>query len=128
MRHYPVAVLMALLAGCNTSTHVVTGTERPPTDPASVIVYDTPPAHYDTIARVTADSQGSWSMTAQGEMDDAVKALKAEAAKLGANGVILGGVTDETGAVVTISPGLAAPVKYKALTGTAVWVAPAAKP
>jgi uncharacterized protein YbjQ (UPF0145 family) len=50
---------------------------------------------YEEIARLQTSSQGSFSFTAQGKTDAVIKRLKEEAAKLGANGVLLEGIGDE---------------------------------
>ncbi len=83
------------LAGCATS-HVMIGKARPPISADSVRVYTQPPAgRYETIARIETSSQGSFSFTAQGKTDAVINRLKVEAAKLGANGVLLEGMGDQ---------------------------------
>src|SRR5579863_7900022 len=90
------------LAGCSTSSHVVVGTPRPPVPPESVRVYMQPPSKYETIATISATSQGSLALTSQQNMDKAIERMKAEAGKLGANGVLLQGVSDQqTGSIGT---------------------------
>lgn len=89
-------LLAALLAcaACSTSSHVLIGTARPPISPESVRVYLKPPPKYEEVATINASSQGSLALTSQQNMDKAVERLKAEAARLGANGVLLQGVQD----------------------------------
>jgi len=83
------------LTGCATS-HIMIGTARPPISPDLVQIYTRPPAaHYEEIAQLDTSSQGSLSFTAQGKTDAVISRLKAEAAKLGANGVILQGIGDQ---------------------------------
>ncbi|WP_460814667.1 hypothetical protein [Luteimonas pelagia] len=78
--------LVALLAACTTS-HVLTGTPRPPIDPAHVRFYfDTPPA-YEEIARLSTSSGSIFG--AQSRQDAVLRKLRDEAAALGANGVLL---------------------------------------
>ena len=91
-----------LLAGCATS-HVMLGKARAPISPDQVQIYDgPPPGPYQEIARLDTSSQGSFSFTAQAKTDAVIKRLKIEAAKLGANGVILGGFQDaQTGSIGT---------------------------
>ncbi|MBV8876777.1 MAG: hypothetical protein JO158_03640, partial [Gammaproteobacteria bacterium] len=61
-----------------------------------------PPPQYEEIAALDATSQGSFAITGQQNMDKAIARLKEEAAKLGANGVLLQGVQDQqTGSVGT---------------------------
>jgi len=113
--------LGALLSGCSTGTHILTGPARPPIDEDQVVVYSVPPAHYTVVGVVTAEAKGGWSK--QGQMDSAVEELKAEAAKIGANGVILEGTgTSSRGGVV--SGGLYMPESHPTVTGTAIWVGP----
>jgi hypothetical protein len=61
-----------------------------------------PPPQYEEVARLDASSQGSFAVTGQQNMDKAIARLKEEAAKLGANGVLLQGVQDQqTGSIGT---------------------------
>jgi starvation-inducible outer membrane lipoprotein len=52
------AAFALLLAGCSTSSHVLLGTPRPPIAPEQVRVYAQPPAHYQQIASINANSSG----------------------------------------------------------------------
>src|SRR3984957_11312576 len=91
-----VAALVAVLAACATS-HVMLGKARPPISPDQVQIFDRPPpGPYQEIARLDTSSQGSFSFGAQAKTDAVIKRLKAEAAKLGANGVILQGIGDQS--------------------------------
>jgi len=89
------AVLAAMLLGCATSSHVMIGTARPPISPESVRVYVQPPERYEEVATLDASSQGSFAITSQQNMDKAIARMKEEAAKLGANGILLQGVQDQ---------------------------------
>ncbi|HWM67649.1 MAG TPA: hypothetical protein VNO35_13770 [Steroidobacteraceae bacterium] len=72
------------------------GKARPPISPDEVRIYQRPPdGPYEEIARLDTSSQGSFSFTAQSKTDAVLKRLKAEAAKLGANGVLLEGIGDQ---------------------------------
>jgi hypothetical protein len=88
-------LLAAMLVGCSTSSHVMIGTAHPPISPESVRVYLQPPEKYEEIATLDASSQGSFAITSQQNMDKAIARLKEEAAKLGANGILLQGVQDQ---------------------------------
>jgi hypothetical protein len=88
-------VLTAIVLGCATSSHVMIGTARPPIAPESVRVYLQPPEKYEEIAALDATSQGSFAITSQQNMDKAIARMKEEAAKLGANGILLQGVQDQ---------------------------------
>jgi hypothetical protein len=91
------AALMALaaLSGCATS-YVMVGQARPPISPDQVQIYFHPPANrYSEIALLDTSSKGSFAITAQGKTNVVMDRLKAEAAKLGANGILLEGVGDQ---------------------------------
>jgi hypothetical protein len=95
-------MLAGLLPGCSTSSHVMIGTARSPISPESVRIYLQPPPRYEQVATLDATSQGSFAITSQQNMDKAMARLKEEAAKLGANGVLLQGVQDQqTGSIGT---------------------------
>jgi len=91
------AVLLALaLAACATS-HLLTGQPRPPIDPAQVRVYfEPPPAGYEEIA-VLETASGPFTYGEQNKVDAVIANLRVEAAKLGANGVLLQGTADGYG-------------------------------
>jgi hypothetical protein len=83
------------LSGCVTS-HVMIGRARPPISPDLVQIYLHPPAgKYEEIALLDTSSRNSFSITAQGKTNAVVERLKSEAAKLGANGILLNGVGDQ---------------------------------
>jgi hypothetical protein len=90
------------LSAC-VSSHVIVGKVRPPISPDQVQLYLHPPAgKYEEIALLDSNSRHSFSFTAQGKTNAVINRLKAEAAKLGANGIPLGGVSDQaTGSVGT---------------------------
>jgi hypothetical protein len=99
-------VLVAMLAGCATS-YVMVGNPRPPISPGEVKIYLHPPAKYDEIAILDTSSKGSFSFTSQGKMDVVVERLKAEAAKLGANGILLQSTGDQYAGSVSTGVGTA---------------------
>lgn len=88
------AALACAVAACSTSSHVLIGTARPAISPESVRVYYKPPPKYEEIATVHATSQSSLAVTSQQNMDKAIQRMKAEAARLGANGILLQNVYD----------------------------------
>ena len=91
--------LIMLVAGCSTS-HVVVGKTRPPTDSKQIKVYATPPKRYDTIAIVSSDSNASFRFGAQGKVNAALNRAKKDAAKLGANGLLLQSLGESGGVIV----------------------------
>jgi hypothetical protein len=87
-------MLSALLAGC-ASSHILMGQKRPAIPVDQVKLYFKPPAKYEEIAIIEASSQGAFAFTNQSKMNAAIGRLKGEAAKLGANGVLLQGTGSE---------------------------------
>ena len=93
---------MIAVAGCADSSHILIGTARAPISPALVQVYTAAPTSSVAIALLTVDAIG-W--TTQGETDTAIRALKNQAAALGANGVLLATVgTAANGTVGNVNP------------------------
>jgi hypothetical protein len=91
-----------LLAACAPSSHILTGTARAPISPADVKIYSTPPPNFEEIALLDASSKSAFGPGGQKSIDKVIERLKAQAAQLGANGVILGDVSDrETGSLGT---------------------------
>ena len=96
-----------LLAACATS-HVLVGKPRPAISPDQVVVYMTPPQKaYEQIAVLETSSRGSWAFSAQGKTDKVIERLKNEAAKLGANGVLVQYIADRPGGSIGIGLGSA---------------------
>lgn len=90
------ATALAMLAACATS-HQLTGTPRPPIDPAQVrIYYGPPPGGYEEIALLQTSS-GAFTYGEQNKTDAVLDNLRAEAAKLGANGILFQGTADGYG-------------------------------
>jgi hypothetical protein len=95
------------LAAC-VSSHQLIGTAREPISADRVQLYtEAPPRPYVRIAVVNASSKRSWSFTFEGKAEVVVRRLKEEAGKLGANGVLLEGISDESGAAVGAAVGSA---------------------
>lgn len=87
---------LALLSGCATS-HVLTGTPRAPIDPTLVQIYHgPPPGAYQEIA-VLNTSSGALTYGEQNKVDAVLRNLREEAARLGANGVLLEGLGEGYG-------------------------------
>src|SRR5580692_10775959 len=97
-----VLLFAGLVSGCAPSTHVLTGTARPPITPDQVKIYSSPPPNYQEIAVLDASSKSAFGTGGQKSVDKVVERLKIEAAKLGANGVILEGFSEsEAGSIGT---------------------------
>ena len=96
MRVFQLALIAGwLLVGCAAQSHVIVGKVRPPISPDQVKIYLAPPRAYEQIAIIDASSQGSAAFTQQQKMDKAIQRLKAEAASVGANGVLLQGAGNQ---------------------------------
>lgn len=79
--------LLLIVLGCASGSAIVTGSKREPIDPQLVKLYLEEPKKYEVIGIVKASSDSGW--TTQQDTDYAIAELKKQAAKLGANGVIL---------------------------------------
>ena len=84
---------LVLLSGCvTTQATMLTSNEYPELDPSEVTIFlsfEDIPAEYEQIALLNA--QGSSGMTNESQM---YEAFRKRAAKIGANGVVLGGVNE----------------------------------
>jgi hypothetical protein len=97
-----IGLSVAVLCGCAPSTHVLVGQARPPISPDQVKIYSSPPTYYQEIAVLDASSKSAFGTGGQKSVDKVIERLKIEAAKLGANGVILQGFQDaQTGSIGT---------------------------
>jgi len=76
-----------ILFGCATGSTITTGDVRPAIDPTKVKIYLDPPLKYETIGLVEASNKVVVSR--QAAQDGVVNELKKQAAKVGANGVLL---------------------------------------
>lgn len=131
------AALTVLLAACATSSMMV-GQARPPIDPSQVRIYNSPPpGGFEEIA-VIETASGPVTYGEQNKLNAVLQNLREEAAKVGANGVLLQGTANGYGGTsvgvgagggsyggsgfssggigVSISP------KTKYATGTAIYV------
>jgi len=67
-----------------------------------VKIYSAPPAQFQEIALLDATSSSVFGTGGQKSMDKVIARLKVQAAQLGANGVIIGDVTDrQSGSIGT---------------------------
>ena len=130
---------VGLLAGCASSSSRLLAPVHPAINPAEVCIYQAPPRHYQEIAVLDATSGARlFHGTLQGE-NEALQRLKEEAAKVGANGVLLTLVGDrsrgaigvgggsasyqrQSGAVVSGAASGAAPIVQNSAQGIAIYV------
>ena len=118
-----MVLLTSLVTACASGSYILTGQQRQPIQPTGVKLYTSPPSNYEVIAIVNASSDAGW--TEQGSQDYAVEELKNQAAKLGANGVLLI-TTGEISSAAIGSYGngkfFAIPVTAKTISGKAIYI------
>ncbi len=95
IKNIVLAASLAIAATGCVSSSVLIGTARPPINPDQVKLYVDPPPRFEKIAILESNSDVSWAITAQQKTNKAVQRLKMEAAKYGANGVLIQGVGDQ---------------------------------
>jgi uncharacterized protein YbjQ (UPF0145 family) len=89
-----VVMVCALLQACASSKPVMLGAARAAIAPAEVKLYWGAPAAFEPIADLQASSHTAFRPGTQQAMDKVIEELKIEAAKLGANGLMLEGFSD----------------------------------
>lgn len=90
-----IIAAIIVTAGCSTSS-IVVGKERPPLDPSQVKVYLSPPAHYEEIALISSNNAGGSPFGEQAKINTVINRMKKEAARLGANGILLKQIADQS--------------------------------
>ncbi len=117
----------ALLAGCaSSSTHFV-GSARPPISPEQVRIYQTRPPHFQEIAQIDASTSAHFFHGDRQTDAEAIQRLKEEAAKVGANGVLLSLVGDEPSGSIGVGFGGGGYSRNTAVNGEASGAAPLVK-
>ena len=101
IRLITLATLLTLtLAACAPSSHIVVGTVHPAISPSEVKIYLQPPPSFEEVAILNASADSMFGTGGQSTVDKVIQRLKEEAAKLGANGIILEGMSDrQTGSL-----------------------------
>ena len=124
MRRAIVALcFLVALFGCATGSSIVTGEVRPAISSSEVKIYLDPPSKYETIGVVEASSEVEFS--SQAAQDRVINELKAQAAKIGANGVLLLNTGNKSGDMVGFYSGgvfYAGASETKTATGKAIFV------
>ncbi|WPE18135.1 hypothetical protein [Candidatus Thioglobus autotrophicus] len=82
-----LAIFSINLGGCASGATLVTGMKRTAVEYEIVKIYHAAPSNYEIIASVQASSE--LGFTDQDNLDMALEEVKKQAAKVGANGVIL---------------------------------------
>jgi len=124
-----LAVSVSLIGCVSSSSSVVVGQVRPAIAPAQVKLYVNPPKKFEQVALLESSSKASWAASDQGKMNVVIERLKEEAAKVGANGILLRGTGDQSGGTVMTGTfagnaafGTGIPIMHKAGTGVAIYV------
>ena len=101
-------VIFTVISGCTImgGNSIVTGVTRNPISVEAVRLYRNAPENYEEIAMVSA-SAGHDFKKSSSLMNSAILRLKQEAAKLGANGVLLSTIDERDAPSVTTSIGTA---------------------
>ena len=123
LKNLVIYLLAILLVACASGSSIVTGTKRTPLDPSQVKLYLEFPENFEVIGIVNASSDSG--LTEQASQDYALQELKNQAAKLGANGILLTTTGEKTSTVVGgygTGTFYAVPVTAKTLSGKAVFV------
>ena len=89
-----VFLMVIFFVGCVPVSHIIVGDRREPIDPSNVEIYLDYPEQYEKIALIDAGSNFAFKDPVilfdwQSKMDKATERLKIEAAKLGANGILI---------------------------------------
>jgi hypothetical protein len=87
-------ILPLVLVACATSSRILTGTPRAPILPAEVLVYTEAPASFEEIAVLSASRKSILSSGGERAIQKMIESLKAQAATLGANGLLLEDFSD----------------------------------
>ena len=134
---YIIIIAVIVLSACASQSSIVVGKTRPAISIEQVKLYIRPPKKYEEIAMIESSSKSSWAATDQGKMNVVVERLKEEAAKIGANGVLIQGAGSQasgsvsTGAAQMNSSGssaygtgfgVSAGIFHKAGSGLAIYV------
>ena len=118
-----LAAFILILSACASGSSIVTGTVRQPINVNQVKLYLDAPENYETIGVVKASSDAGWNQ--QSSQDYAVEELKKQAAKLGANGVLLSATGENKSTIVGTHPNgeiYAIPITEQTVTGRAIFI------
>jgi hypothetical protein len=95
IRQLTLVIVLAIgLAACAPSSHILVGTARRPISPSEVKLYLQPPPSFQEVAILNASANSMFGAGGQGSVDKVIQRLKEQAAKLGANGILLEGMSD----------------------------------
>jgi hypothetical protein len=85
-----IALAMLFVAGCKSGPEIVPSSgPRPATSTDEVKIYPKPPLRYERLGVVSIPATREYPWDDRGNADEGFERLKAEAAKRGANGLLL---------------------------------------
>jgi hypothetical protein len=105
LRILSLTIFLSLLCGSAWAGTIMMGKARAPISPDKVQVYWKAPRKYDVIAIITKGSGGSWMFADSSQVDNAIAKIKVEAAKVGANGIILTAIENDSSGGVSLGVG-----------------------
>jgi hypothetical protein len=114
---------LVVLVSCATGSVIITGNVRAAIDPIEVKIYLEPPSQYEIIGIVEASSDVE--ISSQAAQDRVIIELKNQAAKIGANGVLLINVGNQSGGTTGFYSGgifYASSSETKTAHGQAIYV------
>ncbi|MCM1320571.1 MAG: DUF4156 domain-containing protein [Bacteroides sp.] len=106
-------------ASCASGSHIVTGTQREAIGVEEVKIFTEFPETYEVIGIVSASSDAGW--TEQGSLNYAIKELKNQAAKIGANGIVIES-TGQTSAGAVLVGNMFVPVSAQTVSAKAIYI------
>jgi hypothetical protein len=89
--------LTAAIAGCASSSQVLTGSPRAPLPAGDVRVYTQAPQSFEEIAVLHASRQSVSTAGGERAIEKMIETMKSQAAGLGANGLLLEDLSDANG-------------------------------
>jgi uncharacterized lipoprotein YajG len=92
--------LMLTMAGCASSSQTLTGLPRAPLSPSDVRVYTQAPQSFEEIAVLSASRKSVSSAGGERAIEKMIETMRAQAAQLGANGLLLEDFSDSDPVVV----------------------------
>jgi hypothetical protein len=96
--------LMLTMAGCASSSQTLTGLPRAPLSPSDVRVYTQAPQSFEEIAVLSASRKSVSSAGGERAIEKMIETMRAQAAQLGANGLLLEDFSDSD--PVTVGTGV----------------------
>ena len=123
MRAFQFLVLAALLAGCASGSPRVTGQVRPAIeDHTTIIILTEMPEGAEQIATIKLEVSSKHGFSHQQKIDYAVEELTQQAAKVGANTVVIGSTYTDHGGLISTGHGTWTYNKAGVVHGVAVWI------